>query len=86
MQINQAIDSPSVSGDKQDLYSLRNDIEELIGLTKETLTTLKKPTVEDSTGSENQKDEFSDEYALFKVSSWNFNCNFVNNRLSLIYG
>lgn len=82
MQINQAIDSPSVSGDKQDLYSLRNDIEELIALTKETLTTLKKPAVEDSTSSKNQKDEFSDEYALFKVSSWNLNCNFANYNLS----
>lgn len=37
-------------------------------MTKETLTTLKKPAVEDSTSSKNQKDEFSDEYALFKVS------------------
>uniref|UniRef100_A0A1B6LBU8 Zinc finger CCCH-type with G patch domain-containing protein n=1 Tax=Graphocephala atropunctata TaxID=36148 RepID=A0A1B6LBU8_9HEMI len=67
-QIQQAINLASSSTEKQDLYALEKDILELISLTKETLTSLRKPSpVQDSISYTSQPDEFSEEYALFKA-------------------
>lgn len=64
--MRQAISSAANSDDKTNLYTLENDIQELISLTKETLCSLKQKPEEQSSKSSN--DPFADEYELFKVS------------------
>lgn len=69
-QIKQALSSSQPSDDKADLYSLKDDLEELVALTKETLNTLNQSSVEKPTPSLcSEEDSFSKEYALFKVSN-----------------
>lgn len=68
-QIKQALSTSQPSDDNTDLYSLKDDLEELVALTRETLNTLKQSNAEKTAPKKGlEEDKFSEEYALFKVS------------------
>ena len=64
-QIQVAVAASSPGNDLDNLVSLQKDIEELITLTKENLSTLQNQ----ASSSQDAADEFDEQYALFKVSA-----------------
>lgn len=65
-QIETALESTEEETDKNNLNSLKDDINQLIELTKESLSRL-EPDVKDSNINTSQSNNLEDEFALFMV-------------------
>lgn len=70
-QIDVTLSATSIGPDRDNLLSLKSDIEELISLTKENLQNLEGSDIINKNRDENSDDETENlldkEYALFKV-------------------
>lgn len=70
-QVQTTLSTTVHEGDRNNLLSLKSDIEELINLTKESLQSLESTTVENKSDidslDEDDEDPLAKEYALFKA-------------------